>query len=155
MQLYHGSEQTVEFPEIRITKFNKDFYWGFHCTQSRPQAERWAIRRGRDGVLNRYEYTPSDVLKVKQFPGMSEDWLDFIISCRQGIAHPYDIVEGPMADDQIFNFIQRYLDGGISREAFWALAKFQHPTHQISFHTAAALSTLRFAGSEKIRRKRR
>lgn len=154
MEVYHGSEQPVEYPEIRITKFHKDFYWGFYCTKSRSQAERWATRRGRDGVLNTYLYNPSSTLHVKQFPEMTEEWLDFIISCRRGFSHPYDIVEGPMADDQIFNFIQQYLDGGISREAFWALARFQHPTHQISFHTATALTTLHFVNSEKIRRRR-
>ena len=49
-----------------------------------------------------------------------------------------------MADDTIFNYIQNYTDGKISRAAFWELAKFSHPTHQISFHTARALATLRF-----------
>lgn len=28
MKLYHGSNQIVEEPEIRVTKFNKDFYFG-------------------------------------------------------------------------------------------------------------------------------
>jgi len=153
-ELYHGSEQIVKYPEIRIAKFNKDFYWGFYCTKSRSQAERWATRRGKDGVLNIYSCHPSNDLKLKRFPEMTDEWLDFIIACRRGIPHQYDIVEGPMADDQIFNFIQQYLDGAISREAFWALARFQHPTHQISFHTAAALATLHFVSSEKIRRKR-
>lgn len=30
------------------------------------------------------------------------------------------------------------------------LAKFNHPTHQISFHTFSALETLKYLGSEKI-----
>lgn len=30
MIVYHGSKQTVEFPEIRTAKFNKDFYFGFY-----------------------------------------------------------------------------------------------------------------------------
>lgn len=29
MLLYHGSSETVEFPEIRKARFNKDFYFGF------------------------------------------------------------------------------------------------------------------------------
>ena len=29
--LYHGSKEIVEFPEIRVTKYNKDFYFGFYC----------------------------------------------------------------------------------------------------------------------------
>ncbi len=30
--LYHGSKEIVEWPEIRIQKYNKDFYFGFYCT---------------------------------------------------------------------------------------------------------------------------
>ena len=40
MLLYHGSSETVEFPEIRKARFNKDFYFGFYCTQYREQAVR-------------------------------------------------------------------------------------------------------------------
>ena len=59
----------------------------------------------------------------------------------------YDVVEGPMADDTIFNYVQSFLDGEISRAAFWELAKFKYPTHQISFHTARALAALKFERS--------
>lgn len=78
---------------------------------------------------------------------MSDEWLDFIAACRSGVSHGYDVVEGPMADDTIFNYVQSFLDGEISRAAFWELAKFKHPTHQISFHTAKALAALRFERS--------
>ena len=64
--------------------------------------------------------------------------------------HPYDIVEGPMADDTIWDYVNGFTSGQISREAFWALAKFKHPTHQISFHTANALRCLTFERSEHI-----
>lgn len=49
-----------------------------------------------------------------------------------------------MANDTIFNYIQNFIDGKISRAAFWELAKFKNPTHQISFHTINALTTLKF-----------
>lgn len=75
---------------------------------------------------------------------------DFIVQCRSGMAHNYDIVEGPMADDTIYNYIQNYIDGKISRAAFWELAKFNHPTHQISFHTLASLDTLKYIKSEVV-----
>ena len=52
-----------------------------------------------------------------------------------------------MANDTIFHYVQSYTDGEISRVAFWALARFKHPTHQISFHTARALTTLTFERS--------
>lgn len=81
---------------------------------------------------------------------MTEEWLDFIVSCRMGNPHDYDIVEGPMANDTIFNYIQGFIDGEISRAAFWELAKFKKPTHQISFHTARAFATLKFLRGYKV-----
>ena len=150
MILYHGSKWIVESPEIRIQKYNKDFYFGFYCTLLPEQAIRWATRFDGTGYLNEYIYTPNDNLKIKRFPEMTEEWLDFIVACRQGKSHKYDIVEGPMADDTIYNYIQNYIDGKISRAAFWELVKFKYPTHQISFHTISALDTLTFIGSETV-----
>lgn len=144
MLVYHGSSQIVEAPEIRIAKYNKDFYFGFYCTVMRQQAQRWATRFGTKGYINIYEYVPNDGLRMLKFEKMTEEWLDFIAACRNGKAHDYDIVEGPMADDTIYNYVQGFIDGKYSRAAFWELAKFKYPTHQISFHTARALTTLKF-----------
>lgn len=150
MIVYHGSKDVVEFPEIRKALYNKDFYFGFYCTLIKKQAIRWALRFQNDGYLNKYEYVPNPQLNCLVFEKMTEEWLDFIISCRKGIPHSYDIVEGPMADDEIYNYVQDYEDGKISRAAFWELAKFKHPTHQISFHTISALNTLNFLEGEKV-----
>lgn len=148
--LYHGSQEIVEFPEIRLQKYNKDFYFGFYCTNIENQAIRWATRFDGKGFLSEYEYIPNNKLLAKEFPEMTEEWLDFIVDCRLGKSHNYDIVEGPMANDTIFNYVQDFADNKISREAFWALAKFSRPTHQISFHTARALTTLRFVRGREV-----
>ena len=142
--LYHVSTQIVEFPEIRTAKYNKDFYFGFYCTLMPEQAKRWATRFTGTGIINEYLYHPDDSLKVLSFPEMTEEWIDFITACRLGKPHDFDIVEGPMANDTIFNYVQDHVDGKISRAAFRELAKFKKPTHQISFHTAKALTTLEF-----------
>lgn len=142
--LYHGSNQIVDEPEIRIARYNKDFYYGFYCTLIKEQAIKWATRYQSTGYLNEYSYTENPEFKIKKFETMTEEWLDFIADCRLGKAHDYDIVEGPMANDTIFNYVQDFIDGNISRAAFWELAKFKKPTHQISFHTARALTTLKF-----------
>lgn len=84
------------------------------------------------------------------FPGMTEEWLQFVVDCRRGIEHNYDIVEGPMADDQIWDYVEDYMAGNISKTAFWELVKFKYPTHQIVFCTEAALDTLHFEGSETL-----
>lgn len=149
MKLYHGSIQIVEKPEIRISRFNKDFYFGFYCTSIEEQAIRWATRFG-SGYINVYEYVENANLKILRFEKMTDEWLDFIFACRSGKVHDYDIVEGPMADDTIFNYVQSFIDGQITREAFWGLAKFKYPTHQICFNTEKALATLTFNSARAV-----
>ena len=55
-----------------------------------------------------------------------------------------------MADDQIYNFVTDYMDGVITREQFWALARFKYPTHQIVFCTDEALECLQYRGYEEV-----
>ena len=81
---------------------------------------------------------------------MCDEWLDFIAECRAGKVHEYDIVEGPMADDTIWNFVNDYLANNISKAVFLEYAKFKHPTHQISFHSIRALGCLRYERSEIV-----
>ena len=150
MILYHGSKEIVEFPEIRKAVYNKDFYFGFYCTRMQEQAERWATRYGRKGYVNCYEYTPDKKLKYLIFEEMTEEWLEFIVACRSGQSHDYDIVEGPMADDQIWDYVEDYMAGKISKAAFSELVKFKYPTHQISFHTLSALDCLTYRKSEVV-----
>ena len=146
--IYHGNNVEVPFPHIIQNGFYKDFGYGFYCTLFEKQAKRWAMTKKGETVVNLYEYVPNDNLNILKFDEMCEEWLDFIVNCRNGIDHNYDIVEGPMADDQIWNFIEGFLEGNISREAFWKLVKFRYPTHQICFNTEKALKTLTFKGSE-------
>lgn len=148
--LYHGSAMEVIYPEIRITRYTKDFSWGFYCTNSYEQAYRWADRRSSHEIVNVYKYTENPELKILHFPKMNDEWLDFIARCRSGESHSYDIVEGPMADDTIWDFVNGFVSGKIPRNVFWEYAKFKHPTHQISFHTINALRCLEFERSEPI-----
>lgn len=150
MKLYHGSNTVVEEPKILTSGYYKDFGFGFYCTSLEKQAVRWALTKQPDHIVNIYEYTPNEDLSYKKFPEMSDEWLDFVANCRAGKSHGYDIVEGPMADDVIWNYVEDFLSRKISRKAFWELAKFRHPTHQIVFLTDAALKTLDFQGVEYL-----
>ena len=146
----HGSRVTVRAPRILQTRYTKDFGPGFYCTVLREQAVRWAVRFTGQGWLSHFLFRPNNELSTLTFPHMSEEWLDFITACRHGEAHPYDIVEGPMANDTIYNYVQDFIDGKITRAAFWELAKFRHPTHQICFCTEHALDTLTFVSAEEV-----
>ena len=148
--VYHGSNVEVAVPRILQNGFYKDFGYGFYCTNYEKQAKRWEMTKKGESVINRYEYELCMDLKILSFDNMTDEWLDFVAKCRMGIEHNYDIVEGPMADDQIWNFVEGFIDGRIPRKAFWELVKFNYPTHQIVFCTEEALKTLTFKGSDRL-----
>ena len=147
--VYHGSYCKVEKPEIIEGKYTKDFGVGFYCTILEEQATKWA-EKYETPVINQYEYNQDESLKIKEFTVMTEEWLDFIIDCRSGKKHDYDIVIGAMADDQVYNYITDLMSGTITRTAFWELAKFRHPTHQIALCTKEALNCLKYVGVKEL-----
>ena len=149
MTVYHGGYQPVKEPEIRIGRNTKDFGNGFYCTIIKEQAQRWA-KRYHTKIVSNYDVCLNPKLNILEFKEMSEKWLDFIVACRSGKMHDYDIVIGAMADDQIYNFISDYMDGVITREQFWVLAKFKYPTHQIAFCSEEALKCLEYRNFEEV-----
>lgn len=151
MTVYHGSNVSVEIPKILTDGFYKDFGYGFYCTEIEKQAQRWALSKKNTHIVNVYNYKSEQELKIKKFDTMTEEWLDFIVNCRKGFTHDYDIVEGPMADDTIWDYIEDFVDGVITREAFWELVRFRYPTHQLVFCTDKALSTITFERSYEVR----
>lgn len=150
MTVYHGGYVPVEHPEIRKGRNTKDFGTGFYCTIIKEQAQRWA-KRYNTKIVSIYDVRMDSSLKIKDFKEMNDEWLDFIIACRSGREHDYDIVLGAMANDQIYNYVADYIDGVITREQFWTLAKFKYPTHQINFCTEAALKCLTYRTYEVVK----
>ena len=69
----------------------------------------------RGHVVNIYEYVENHLLNTLVFNEMSDEWLDFVVSCRRGIKHDYDCVEGPMADDTIWNYVDDFALGDIEK----------------------------------------
>lgn len=150
MEIYHGSYTKILSPQILKGPFTKDFGDGFYCTEIRKQAQKWA-KRYDTPIVNIYEYQPNNHLKTLYFKEMTDEWLDFIVACCNGESHSFDIVIGAMANDQIYNYVADFMNGVITREQFWVLAKFKYPTHQINFCTSQALTCLTFKGYEEIK----
>ena len=147
---YHGSNTIVQRPKILINGNYKGFGYGFYCTKIKKQAKRWALIKRGKSIVNKYTYIMDRNLAVCVFEDMTEEWLQFVEDCRRGIEHSFDIVEGPMADDQIWDYVEDYMEGNISKAAFWELVKFKYPTHQIVFCTEKALKALHYEGSESL-----
>ena len=132
MKLYHGGFDAVNKPVIQESKYSKDFGRGFYCTEYQQQAERWA-KRYHTPIVSVYAFSQNSKLDTLGFDEMTGEWLDFIVNCRSGKTHKHDVVTGAMANDQVWNYVADYISGVLTREQFWVLAKFKHPTHQIVY----------------------
>jgi len=139
----------IEFPEIRKHRFTKDFSWGFYCTEIQEQAEKWSSKFNTS-IVNVYEIKDIESLNIKKFEDYTDEWLKFVVNCRSGEGHSYDVVIGPMADDTIYDYIEAYTHGEMNKQHFFDLMKFNYPTHQISFHSSKALNQINFIESYQI-----
>lgn len=83
LTVYHGGYMPVIKPEIRVGRNTKDFGNGFYCTIIKEQAQRWA-KRYDNKIVSIYDVRLDLQLDIKEFKEMSEEWLDFIVSCRSG-----------------------------------------------------------------------
>ena len=76
----------------------------------------------------------------------SDEWLDFVtlnrINKSERQAHDYDIIEGPVADDDIATRVYEYLKGKVSKKQFLSELTLKRPTHQICFCTIQSLQSL-------------
>lgn len=147
MRVYHGSSIRVDEIDLSKGRWGRDFGRGFYVTNIRSQAEVWAARKGEEagtsGVITEYDFMEyayeDDRLKVLSFDSYNEDWFDFIILNRSTLkkqAHDYDIVEGPVADDQVSRRIFLYQSGMLTKQEFLDELKFKKLTHQMCFCSA-------------------
>ena len=156
MMLYHGSFLEIKKPDLVHSRPNVDFGRGFYVTPLREQAEKWCgkyKRRGKQGIISRYEYDENleNELKILKFDSYSEEWLDFILNCRNGNdSTNYDLVIGGVANDKVFNTVELFFDGLIDKMEAINRLKYEKPNLQICFRTEKALSLLHFEGSETI-----
>ncbi len=158
LKVYHGSN--IEFEKIDLTKSKnyRDFGVGYYCTVLESQALSWAeqmYQRRNTGAVYLYEY---DLLlnhdfEIKRFTQIEEEWLLFISENRQhgGISHNYDIVIGPVADDDTFETIQLFTAGILTLEESIKRLRYNDLNNQISFHTNRAIECLKLRSRRKIR----
>ena len=157
MRLYHASTIVIEKPDVLHSRDKLDFGRGFYLTMFREQAIRYAerfTRRGREAFVNEYELdeeTPG--YNVKSFPSYDEEWLDYVALCRKGQQpeQAYDAVSGGVANDKVFNTVDLYFAGIITKEEALGRLKYEKPNHQLCVLNGQMLDRhLHFINAEKV-----
>ena len=161
MKLYHGSIVEVRKPSLRYGRENTDFGKGFYTTTQPDQAERWAkIREERSNashaVVSVYEIDDAlltnSELQIREFHGVDADWLNFVVKCRRNdaVKHDFDLVFGPVANDNVFLTVNLYETGALDLQAAIAQLKPYKTYDQLSFHTERVISQLNFVESYQV-----
>lgn len=160
MKLYYGSIVSVKNPSLRQGRPNTDYGKGFYTTVDFDQAARWArIRRDRAGggnaVVSVYEVDDmllqKEDFRIMEYNGATKEWLDFVVANRRyAPLHDYDIVLGPVANDNLYATISLYENGELSAEAAVVQLKSHVLFNQVSFHTEKVLTQLRFIESRMV-----
>ena len=157
MILYHGTNCSINGIDLTMCKPYKDFGSGFYLTTIKEQAEKMATRVARiyggSPIVNVFKYNPDDNLQlnVKEFTRPNEEWARFVINNRNGNAsdmpnnldNRFDIVIGPIANDDLALLFRQFTNGMISIEVLIKEMEFKKLTNQYSFHTPRAITLLK------------
>ena len=163
LRIYHGSTVIVEKPNLDILNYKTDFGKGFYTTTDFEQAKRWTkIKKERlekekqnldiKKYVNIYEYVENKNLKVLNFLEATEEWLDFVYENRKSdkLLHNYDVVKGPVANDNLFATLRLYERNYISKVETIRTLKTYKLVNQISFHTNDSLKAIKYIGTEEV-----
>ena len=153
MKLYHGSNTKIEKIDLSKCKPYKDFGQGFYLTEIKEQAEQMAKRTatiyGGEPTVSEFEFDESGLteLSVKQFDEPNEEWALFVLANRskenQQPTHSFDIVIGPVADDDIAQLFRNFNDGYINLAMLVEGLKYKKISSQYFFHTETAIKYLK------------
>ena len=157
MILYHGSNVAVETPNLGLSRKNLDFGIGFYTTVNKDQAVDFAqkvmIRKElKSQSVSVYDFdmdAAESVLDILWFAAPDRLWLDFVHQNRRGTytGKPYDLVIGPVANDDVFATLIIYEQGILNVEQTLEALKVRKLYSQFVFKTEKALSMLRYTNS--------
>jgi len=161
MMLYHGSNREVAAVDLSRCKPYKDFGRGFYLTTMEEQAELMAKRTARIfggfPVVTAFTFDGSALskhdLSVKTYYEPTAEWALFVLNNRNrnfrdhadlnsNQDNKYDIVIGPVANDDIALLFRTFTNGYIDIDALVKGMKYRKLNDQYSFHTDRAITLL-------------
>lgn len=159
MRVYHGATAEIRFPLVHVGRRDLDFGKGFYVTPIMEQASSWACRpanKHKEHWLNVYDIDYNAIIsefRSKTFHSYNEEWLDFILSCRQGEDKwkAFDFIEGGIANDRIFSTIELYTSHLISKQEALSRLIYENPNQQMCIINQKIITQhLTFIESQKL-----
>ena len=169
MLLYHGSNQEIISIDLNRCKPYKDFGKGFYLTTIEEQAMRMAHRTARifggKPVVTSYQFDNKsldrDELSILSFKEPTAQWALFVLNNRNrnfvdfsdsnnNHDNKYDIVIGPVANDDIALLFRTFSNGYIDLDALVKGMLYRKLNDKYSFHTERSISLLTKTGVKSI-----
>ena len=169
MRLYHGSNIVIDSINLAMCRPYKDFGRGFYLTDIKEQAEKMAVRVSKiyggspivstfeiqDDFRKIYGMREKELIVYKDF-GLetTEEWAKFVMNNRNRTFtnvkdtlcnkdNKYDIVIGPVADDNMALLFRQYENEIIDFKTLLAGMIYKKTSSQYSFHTEKSIKFLR------------
>lgn len=152
MKLYHGTNTEIEMIDLNKSKVGKDFGCGFYLTPDLTTAQNQAKRRsdidGGDPIINVYEFDEALLsgMSFVRYEGYSTQWAEFVKANRNNRnrtqLHDFDIVIGPIANDDIGMQMRKFNAGRLTLEQFMKAIEWKEVTIQYFFGTERAIQLL-------------
>lgn len=156
MKLYHGSNIHIRKIDFSRCRPYKDFGQGFYLTEIEEQAikmaERTASIYGGEEIVSVFDFDKDgayadEKLSIKEFAIPNEEWALFVMGNRdRTIKHPmhnFDIVIGPVADDEMATQFRYFKDGIIDLEKLVSKIRYHKVSSQYFFHSDRAIKYLK------------
>ncbi len=159
IKVFHGSCVKVDRPDISFSRKTLDFGSGFYVTPLHEQAVSWALRwerRHRKAIVNTYCFHDELIarlgIRIKDLPAYDREWLHFIADNRDGRpVEDYDLVQGGIANDKVFNTLELYFAKLISEDQALDRLKYEKPNRQICIRRQELIGQLlTFESAEEI-----
>ena len=91
------------------------------------------------------------LFSVLRFDGATKEWLEFVVNNRRGKGkNSYDLIMGPVANDQLYATIRLYEQGVVTADAAIEMLKTHKLFNQLSFHTVKVIPLLKFTESIEV-----
>lgn len=172
IEIFHGSDHTIETPQYSFGNPHNDYGKGFYCTKELNMAKEWACKQNTDGFVNRYALLLDGLnildlsdgnntilnwiamlLKYRTFSSNSEIAIEskkYIIDNFAVDTENYDVIVGYRADDSYFQYAERFVENSLSLQGLNRALHLGRLGKQIVLVSQKSFAQLEFNNVEPV-----